>query len=331
LERSAGDPQTLECAEATLKASRRGAELTRQLLSFARQQSLDARVVDLGEQIEIATELALDLCPAIANVTQFESALVNLSINARDAMPNGGRLTIETRNAQLDADYAARNSEVAPGDYVEVAVSDTETGIPPAVLARVFEPFFTKGSGLGLSMVHGFAKQSHGHIKIYSEVGHGTTVRLYLPRAPQGAAPSEIPAPPDEPPRARPGEHILLVEDNEDVRRVVAAHLSALGYGVTETSTAAAALRVLRQGKRWDLLFSDVVIPGGQTGVALARAAARLRPDLRVLLTSGFARCSLHGNSGGDVLANLLSKPYRKLDLAIKLRSILDAGVPARG
>ncbi|MBI3709813.1 MAG: PAS domain S-box protein [Proteobacteria bacterium] len=338
------DPQAADFAENALKASLRGAELTRQLLAFSRRQALDAKVIainelvaaimgllrrTLGEQIEIATVLAPDLWPAFVDPAQLESALVNLAINARDAMSGGGRLTIETANKQLDERYAGENVDVVPGDYVMLAVSDTGTGMAPNVLARAFEPFFTtkppgEGTGLGLSMVYGFARQSQGHIKIYSELEHGTTVRLYLPRATDGAA-HAAEAKPTSLPVAKSGERILVVEDNPDVRMVVATQLGELGYRVIEATNAEAALNILERGEGVDLLFSDVVMPGSMGGGDLARAARALRPGLKVLLTSGFAKASMQSGPRAEEFKNLLSKPYRKADLAAKLRATLDA------
>jgi PAS domain S-box-containing protein len=343
-ERVEADKEAVELIEAALKASLRGAELTNQLLAFARRQSLDAKLLDinervvatmgllrrtLGERVEIATTLFADLWPAYADPTQFESALINLAINARDAMPDGGRLTIETSNASLDERYAGENMEVTPGEYVALAVTDTGTGMAPEVLARVFEPFFTtkptgKGTGLGLSMVYGFARQSHGHVKIYSELGHGTTVRLYLPRG-AGTAAEPLEAAPTALPAAKPGERILLVEDNPDVRKVATAQLAELVYRVVEAASAEAALEMLRSGEPVDLLFSDVVMPG-MTGDQLARAARGLRPGFKVLLTSGFAKSSMQQGKRTEEFRNLLSKPYRKAELAMKLRSVLDEG-----
>jgi PAS domain S-box-containing protein len=339
--RLAGDPKASAFAETALNAALRGAALTRQLLAFARRQSLDAKVIDinervtatmallqrtLGEDIEVTTELASDLWPAFADPTQLESALVNLAINARDAMPQGGRLLIETANKRIDENHVAKNFDAAPGDYVMLAVSDTGIGMPLEVLARVFEPFFTtkptgKGSGLGLSMVYGFAKQSQGHVQIYSEVGHGTSVRLYLPRARQSGG-AVIERPLDALPTARANERILAVEDNPDVRRIVVAQLAELGYRVLEAANGEAALKLLVEGEPVDLLFSDVVMPGGMTGHALAQAARRLRPGLKVLLTSGFPKGQDAASS--EEFHNLLIKPYRKAELAAKIRAALD-------
>jgi PAS domain S-box-containing protein len=343
-DRVSNDPAGAEYARAALTAALRGAELTRQLLAFARRQSLDAKVIGInervsatmgllqrtiGEEIEIATTLAPDLWPAFVDPVQLESALINLAINARDAMPGGGRLTIETANTELDDDYARQNLDVAPGNYVMLAVSDTGSGMPPEVLARVFEPFFTtkepgRGTGLGLSMVYGFARQSQGHVRIYSEVGYGTTVRLYVPRA---ASPERIAEQrPATVPSARPGERILVVEDNPAVRQVVVMQLTELGYDVIEAPNSESALAILKRGDAIDLVFTDVVMPGGMSGDALARAAQKLRPGLRVLLTSGFAKTQVEGRAPPEEFKHLLSKPYRKVDLAVKLRTLLDTG-----
>jgi two-component system, cell cycle sensor histidine kinase and response regulator CckA len=338
----ATNPRAMRLAETSLNAGLRGAELTRQLLAFARRQSLESKVFDLngvvagvvellrrtlGEHVEMRTALAPALWQAVADPTQVESALVNLAVNARDAMPDGGRLTFETMNATLDADYAAAHLDAAPGDYVMVAVADTGCGIAPEVLEHVFEPFFTtkeqgKGTGLGLSMVYGFARQSRGHVNIYSELGHGTVVRLYLPRAvdPTAAAGD---ANADEAAAATIDATVLLVEDNADVRATALLQLRDLGYRVIEAENAAAALELLRQERQIDLLFSDVVMPGGMNGVELAREARRLRPGIKVLLSSGFTdisgALSLRPGESGAVL----SKPYRKQDLARRLQELL--------
>jgi PAS domain S-box-containing protein len=335
-------PVARELAELALSASLRGAELTRALLAFARQQTLAPRTVELnglvvgttallkrtlGERIEIRSRLAPDLWPAVADAAQLESALANLAINARDAMPEGGVLRIETANARLDQHYAEQNPEVVPGDYVALAVSDTGGGIPPELLDRVIEPFFTtkqpgKGSGLGLSMVYGFAKQSRGHLKIYSEPGQGTTVRLYLPRA---VAAGDAAATAEEPEARAPddGGAVLVVEDRADVRRMVARHLGALGYHVLEAENGAAAMAILRSEARIDVLFTDVVMPG-TTGVDLAHEARTLRPGLKVLLTSGFADFLQEDGNPAPLPGPLLSKPYRRQDLARALRALIE-------
>jgi CheY-like chemotaxis protein len=282
----------------------------------------------LGERVVVSTVLSPELAPAFADASQFDSALVNLAINARDAMPSGGRLVIETANQQLDDGYASSNVDVTPGRYVMLAVTDTGTGMPPEVAARAFEPFFTTkeaggGSGLGLSMIYGYAKQSRGHIKIYSEPGRGTTVRLYLPAAGGDSARHQQ----DEPARLSStmgGERILLVEDDEGMRTIALRQLHSLGYQVVEAENAEAALRILRGDQKIDLLFSDVVMPGDMTGDELSRVAVALRPDLKTLLTSGFASGAAQNGTQSEDFRTLLSKPYRLVDLARRLREILE-------
>ncbi|MBL9036667.1 MAG: response regulator [Rhodospirillaceae bacterium] len=342
-------PAAQEPLELAMKASLGGAALIRQLLAFSRRQALSPRSFDLGavvtatrelfgrtlgEQIEVKCEVATDLWPALADPSQVESAIANLAINARDAMPEGGLLTLEVANVHLDQDYATSNIDVAPGDYVMVAVSDTGRGIPPELLGRVFEPFFStkehgKGSGLGLSMVYGFAKQSRGHVKIYSEVDHGTTVRLYLPRAIDVTAPMALPAL-DEPGAVTLDADILVVEDNPDVRKVVCQLLRDLGCNVVEAANAAAALTILESDRHIDLLFTDIVMPGGMAGTELARAARRLRPGLKTLLTSGFAEGSIRAANRADGFDDILSKPYRRQDLIRKMVEILGRDQPVR-
>ena len=327
--------------EQALRAAERGAALTHRLLAFSRQQMLVTRSVDfnrlvgdmdqllrrtLGEHVEIELKLAADLWPALADSGQVENSLLNLAINARDAMPEGGKLTIETGNVHLDDDYAGNNAEVTPGDYVMMTVTDTGTGMPPDVLAHVFEPFFTtkevgKGTGLGLSMIYGFAKQSGGHAKIYSEVGHGTTVRLYLPRLTNQ---SKAEAAAVAPPRKGGGETILVVEDNPDVRHLVLRQLRDLGYEVIEAANGPQALKILDDGATIDLLFTDVVMPGGMTGRQLAEAAKTRRPNLKTLFTSGYTEDSILRLGKLDPGVRLLSKPYRKLELATRIREALD-------
>lgn len=335
-------PRLRQLAEMTRAAAQRGAELTRRLLAFARQQALEPRPTDvpalmsgmeallrrsLGENVEIRFVAAEGAWPALVDAPQLEAAVLNLCLNARDAMPDGGCLTVETANVHLDRDYADWNEEVVPGDYLMVAVSDTGTGMPPEVVARAFEPFFTtkgvgQGSGLGLSMVFGFAKQSHGHVKIYSEPGQGTTVRLYLPRAAAGEG---------MPPRGRPSagiaggtERILLVEDDALVRRHVGSQLEALGYRVTAAASGPEALEILQAGRQVDLLFTDVVMPGGMDGRQLAEAVLHLQPGLPVLFTTGYAENAIVHHGRLDPGVHLLNKPYRQQDLAAKLREVLD-------
>jgi CheY-like chemotaxis protein len=258
----------------------------------------------------------------------LESAIANLAINARDAMPEGGTITIETANKILDAAYAAQNADVTPGDYAMIAVTDTGSGIPAAVLARVFEPFFTtkevgKGSGLGLSMVYGFVKQSGGHVKIYSEEGRGTTVRLYLPKA-EAAHETRKASAQNEMAMPKGKETILIVEDDPMVRDMAVKGLRDLGYSVLEAENGMRALHILQNGKPVDLLFTDVVMPGGLSGADLAKRVAELRPELKVLFTSGFAEASFQNGSRPESLAPMLSKPYRYNELARMVRNVLN-------
>ncbi|MGN6374457.1 MAG: ATP-binding protein [Sphingomonas sp.] len=329
--------------------AQRGAEratvLTQRLLAFARRQPLQPHQVDLnrliggmaellhrslGETIEVEVVHAARLWPVEIDANQLENALLNLAVNARDAMPEGGKLTVETANVDLDAGYAAREVEVAPGQYVLISVSDTGHGMDAEALGRAFEPFFTtkdvgKGTGLGLSMVYGFVKQSGGHVRIYSEPRHGTTVKIYLPRF--FGATKEAP-PPVEPVAAPAGERVetvLVCEDDDDVRAYSAAALRELGYRVVEAGHGPAALRIIAdRHMRIDLLFSDIVLPGGMTGAALAEAAQSIRPGLKVLFTTGYARNALvhHGRIDPDVA--LLPKPFAFADLAAKVRDLLD-------
>lgn len=325
-----------------LAAAEKGAALTHRLLAFSRQQPLQPVHTDLnaivagmiemlrrtlGEDIEIEVKLDKDLWPELADKSQVENALLNLAINARDAMPTGGKLTIETLNTSLDEGYTARNAGVQSGDYVMLAITDTGTGMPPEVIERVFEPFFTTkedrmGSGLGLSMIYGFAKQSGGHVMVYSEIGHGTTVRLYLPRATSSAEP---PAPEDDrsPEGSGGNESILVVEDDASVRKLVVANLDQLGYRVLEAADGTAALKLLRDGANIDLLFTDVILPGGMNGRELADESRRLHPGLRVLFTSGYTRNSIVHQGKLDEGVHLLSKPYRREELSRKIREVL--------
>jgi CheY-like chemotaxis protein len=269
----------------------------------------------------------------LADPAQLESAIANLSNNARDAMPEGGRLTITTGVRYLDEDYAAEHSEVIPGPYVLIEVSDTGCGMASDTITRVFEPFFTtkdpgKGTGLGLSMVFGFLKQSGGHINVYSELGRGTTFRLYL--RPDEAAAEMIDHPIvniDE--YAGAGEHVLVVEDNAKLRAVVVRQLLDLGYHVSEATSADRALALLGDGDAFDLLLTDIVMPGKLDGIALAREFVARRPGGKVLLTSGFPSARLTEDEGLDVGLRLLDKPYRKQDLARALRETLADAPPA--
>jgi PAS domain S-box-containing protein len=333
------DPQLLELAEMTRIAAERGAELTKRLLAFARRQALDPRPTDvnallgsiegllrrtLGEDIAIELVRDTGLWPALADATQLEAAVLNLCVNARDAMPAGGRLTIETANSSLDDVYADAHPELQPGEYVKIAVTDTGSGMPPEVVARAFEPFFTtkevgRGSGLGLSMVYGFVKQSGGHVKIYSEPGHGTVVKLYMPRARALGAVEAVPKLPE----MRGTGTILAVEDDELVRRRVEGQLAALGYKVIAAHDGPSALAVLRGQEPIDLLFTDVVMPGGMDGGELAEAARALRPELPVLFTSGYTERGIVQRGRLEPGIHLLNKPYRRQELAEKVREML--------
>ena len=347
-ERLGGNPEALELADAALDAGLRGSELNKRLLAFARRQTLSPEIVDvnttltamtellkrsLGERIDIHLECAADVWPVKVDPAQMESAIVNLAVNARDAMPEGGMLTLETRNATLDADYAARHMGVNPGDYVMLAVTDTGTGMAPEILRRVFDPFFTtkpvgKGTGLGLSMVYGFLKQSGGHVNVYSEPDKGTTVRLYLPRAASGEARREAPAVGESGERAG-NELVLVVEDNPDMRRVAVRQLKELGYRVAEAENADRARALLDEGLRPDLMFVDVIMPGSTDGIAFAEEVADRLPGVRILLTSGFterATVEARKREGRALPFALLGKPYRKTDLARAIRASLDNG-----
>ena len=339
-------PQLARLAEMTANAAERGAELTNRLLAFARQQALQPQAVDvntliagiggllrrtLSESITIEFLPAPELWTTEVDPGQLESALLNIVLNARDAMVDGGSLTIETANATLDADYAAQQPEVRPGDYVLVSVSDTGAGMPTEVAARAFEPFFTtkdvgKGSGLGLSMVYGFVKQSGGHARLYSEPGEGTTVKLYFPRA---GVPTAM-APPEEAATRTAGgnEHILIVEDDPLVRAHLEAQLRALGYRVSAAEHGPAALRYLRDTPDVDLLLTDIVMPGCMNGREVAEAALHLRPRLKVLFTSGYTDNAIAHHGRLDPGVHLLNKPYRRQELADKVRRALDGTLP---
>ncbi|MBR0868848.1 response regulator [Bradyrhizobium tropiciagri] len=321
-------------------AASRGAEVTKHLLAFSRQQPLQPREANLntlvqdtarllrpslGEQIEIDTSLEPDAWPAFIDPNHLATALLNLAVNARDAMPEGGKLMIETSNVILDETYAASNLDVRAGEYVMVAVSDTGAGIPEAIREKVFEPFFTtkdtgKGTGLGLSMVYGFIKQSDGHLKIYSEEGHGTSVKLYLPRSSGDGVDAE-PVPVVD---ARGGsESILVVEDDPLVRNYVSAQLEQLGYHTMVTANGPEALAAIDKGFVCDLLFTDVIMSGGMNGRQVADAVTAKLPSVRVLFTSGYTEDAIfhHGRLDPDV--TLLPKPYRKSDLARMIRQVL--------
>ena len=341
-------PELQDLVQRSLDAAERGVTLIQRLLAFARRQPLQAQPVGLnqlvvgmidllrrtlGETIQVETALAADLAPTMIDPSQFEIALLNLALNARDAMPNGGRLTLETANIWLGEDYAAVHQYVKPGRYVLLAISDTGIGMSPDILERAFEPFFTtkevgKGSGLGLSMVYGLVKQSDGYIQLYSEVDQGTTIKIYLPPR-GGETGSALKARPREaPPPLGQGQMILVVEDDAQVRQLAVRMLQSLGYQTIEADTAATALQVLEATPQVVLLFTDVVLPGGRSGLDLAQEVRRQRPDLKVLVTSGYTEHHLASFSRLQEGIELLSKPYRKSQLAIKLYAMLDTGPP---
>jgi PAS domain S-box-containing protein len=325
------------------EAAGRGAELTGHLLAFARKQPLQPRETDLnllisnaqklfrpslGEQVEIEAILDPDAWPALVDPTQLTTVLLNLAVNARDAMPAGGKLTFETGNVKLDDQFLDAHADVAAGDYVMVAVSDTGTGIPKAIRDRIFDPFFStkelgKGTGLGLSMVYGFVKQSGGHIEVYSEEGHGTTIKVYLPRANAPAEPAEDPA--FEPPAEGGNETILVVEDDALVRSSVTAQMQSLGYHAIAVGNAAEALSLIERGIGFDLLFTDVIMPGAMNGRQLAEEAMKRRPGSKVLFMSGYTEDAIihHGRLDPGVL--LLAKPFHKSELARMIRQALSA------
>ncbi|MGH6972434.1 MAG: ATP-binding protein, partial [Caulobacteraceae bacterium] len=324
-----------------LFGAERAAQLTRQLLAFARRQPLAPKVVNLsrlisdmadllrrtlGESIEVETVVAGGLWNTVADPAQVESALLNLALNARDAMPNGGRLTVEITNAVLDEAYARAADDVSAGQYLMLAVSDTGEGMAEEVRARVFEPFFTtktegRGTGLGLSMVYGFVKQSSGHIQIYSEVGQGTTVKIYLPRSRQQVDAPAAPAP--EAQRERQGRTILVVEDEDSVREAAMAVLEELGYRRLEASNAEAALKLVEAGEVVDLVFTDVVMPGPLRTRDFAKRLHELRPGLPILFTSGYTDNAIIHQGRLDEGVHLISKPYAKSDLGERIAQLL--------
>jgi PAS domain S-box-containing protein len=339
-----GEPQLAAITRMIDEAASRGADLTQQLLAFARKQPLEPKETDvntliidtakllqrtLGEHIEVESVFQDELCLAIVDPNQLATAILNLALNARDAMPDGGKLILETRLVMLDEGYAKVHNDVRPGSYAMIAVSDTGTGIPAAILDKVFDPFFTskgpgKGTGLGLSMVYGFVKQSAGHIMIYSEEGHGTTIRMYLPPATGMLQRAEATLAPTV---EGGDETILVVEDDKLVRDYVLTQLHSLGYVTLDAANATEALAIVHAGHAFDLLFTDVIMPG-MNGRQLADEILQIRPELRVLFTSGYTENAIihHGRLDEGVL--LLAKPYRKSDMAIMVRKALTEGLP---
>ncbi|MGH7023491.1 MAG: ATP-binding protein [Caulobacteraceae bacterium] len=325
-------------------AASRAASLTHRLLVFSRQHALAPRATDtnkliagmeelvrrtMGPAIKIETVLAAGLWPCFCDPNQLENAILNLCINARDAMPDGGQLSIETSNGWLDSDQARRR-EIAPGQYVVLCVTDTGEGMAPDVAGRAFDPFFTtkpagKGTGLGLSIVYGFARQSGGQARIYSEAGKGATVKIYLPRHHGEAEDEDL-----ETygrivlPRSADGETVLVVDDEPTVRMLVSDILADLGFQAIEAGDAAAGLKVLESDVRIDLLITDIGLPGGMTGQQMADAARRARPDLKVLFITGYAENAAIANGRLEPGTHLLSKPFAVEKLASRIRSIID-------
>ena len=330
-------------AEQALNGARQASSLTQRLLAFSRRQPLDPKPLDvtslvngvsellnrsLGETISVETVRGAGLWKIEADANALESAILNLAVNSRDAMPQGGRLTLETMNAYVDEAYAVTHAEVVPGQYVLISVSDTGVGMDADTIRRAFEPFFTtkpvgQGTGLGLSQVYGFVKQSGGHVKIYSEVGQGTTVKIYLPRLERSEeehdAPASVPVP-----EGNAGETILVVEDDDNVRNYSVDALRDLGYRVVEAADGPSALRLLETKTPVDLLFTDVVLPGGMTGAQVAAQARKLRPGLKILFTTGYARNAIFHHGRLDKGVQLITKPFSFTDLAAKVRDVLD-------
>jgi signal transduction histidine kinase len=331
--------------DASMQGGQRAAILTQRLLAFSRRQSLAPKALELnklvagmsdllartlGETIVIETVLAGGLWRTLADENQLENALLNLAVNSRDAMPDGGKLTIETGNAHLDESYARQEEEVTPGQYVLLAVTDTGTGMSSEVVEKVFEPFFTtkdigRGTGLGLSQVYGFIKQTGGHVKIYSELGQGTTIKIYLPRLLKPAEDDDASAEARFVPRGNAHECILVVEDEPSVRALTVEMLSDLGYRIVQAGDGAAALAILAREPAVQLLFTDVGLPGGMNGRQLADTARQSRPDLQVLFTTGYARNAIVHHGRLDPGVELIGKPFSAMDLAHRVRALLDA------
>ena len=328
-----------------LDGALRGAELTQRMLAFSRKQPLQPKIVNLNQALPgivgmlkrvLPANIAVDMSPtddlwlSRFDESQVHDVILNLAINARDAMPDGGLLSIETANVLIDDEEdTLLDPDLAPGAYVTLAVIDSGTGMPPEVIEKAFEPFFTTkaigaGTGLGLSMVYGFAKQSGGHVKIYSEVGHGTSIKLYLPRAEKGPENTPERSGSVEAVGANGSETILVVEDNAQLRSVAVRILRGLGYDVREADNAQSAMEIQKTLKKLDLLFTDMVMPGGKTGLDLANAICETRPHLKVLLTTGYSEAFVKNRDETAGKAFLITKPYRKQDLAMRVRNILD-------
>lgn len=336
-------------ATLAMNGARRAASLTQRLLAFARRQPLDPKPVDLnvlvagiaelitrtlGELVSVEVVRGVGLWRVEVDPNELESAIINLAVNARDAMPDGGNLTLETANVHIDEAYALQHAEVTPGQYVLISVSDTGMGMDAKTLSQAFEPFFTTkpaghGTGLGLSQVYGFVKQSGGHINLYSELGEGSTVKIYLPRWGGSHEAADI-APQEPVPEADVAEVILVLEDDDDVRTHSVESLRELGYTVIEAHNGPAALELIRKQPRLDLLFTDVVLPGGMTGAQVAAQAVALRPGLQVLFTTGYARNAIIHHGRLDRGVHLITKPFSYRDLAAKVRDVLDGARPSK-
>jgi CheY-like chemotaxis protein len=341
---SRADPGLYRYLEAAGRAVERASTLTHRLLAYSRRQPLEPKPVELnrlimgmsdllgrtiGAHITIETVLAGGLWQVSADSNQVENAILNLAVNARDAMPDGGKLTLETANSHLDEAYARINAEVIPGQYAMLAVSDTGIGMTPDVVEKAFEPFFTtkalgEGTGLGLSQVYGFIKQSGGHIKIYSELGEGTTVRLYLPRLRERPPVVQGDAPVVQPPPLGGQETILVVEDNDEVRAYTTDILRELGYEVFEATEGDTALSLIASEPRIKLLFTDVGLPGPFNGRQIADEARKLRSDLKILFTTGYAQNAIIHQGRLDAGVQLIVKPFNFASLAAKIRQIFD-------
>ena len=342
LRRAVGtDAEALQRIDMVTLAAERGERLIRQLLAFARQQPLEPELVNfghlmaevlpmvrraVGEKIAVECMTGDDLWNIIIDATQFQMAVLNLAINGRDAMPEGGKLMIEVANAVLDDAYAARHAEVEPGHYVMFAITDTGKGMDSATAMRALDPFFTtkpagEGTGLGLPQVYGFVKQSGGHLNIYSETGEGTTIKLYFPRdlGQESFQPRQAAAP-----AVTATETVLLVDDDEIVRATVASMLESLGYEVIAAASGAEAISILEKGTAIDILFTDIIMPGAVSGRKLAEQAAEIKPGIKILFTSGYAENSIFHNGRLDPGVEFLSKPYDRERLAMTVRRVLD-------
>jgi CheY-like chemotaxis protein len=337
------DKKPRQWVETATKAALRCTDLTRQLLAFSRSQGSEKEVINLNDSLrELENMIARSLTPEVKveyfladdlwnteiNAGEFQDVILNLAINARDAMPNGGELLLETSNIYLEEDDAELHHDAEAGNCVQLMLSDTGTGMDKETLEHIFEPFFTtkpkdKGTGLGMAMVYGFSKRYHGHIRVYSEPGVGTTIRLYLPRS--GTAKVADTARIDQQSELPTGsEKILIVDDEADLLQLAEQYLSDLGYQTCTAENAAQALKILAENNHIDLLFSDVVMPGGTNGYELAQQATEQNPELRILLTSGFTSKTIDQEILSRFAGRLLSKPYRKAEMARRIRQILD-------